>query len=116
MLRAAAAYRVGSASRVTRNVFLVRAPHGYYGIGSQTFGSSSLPCSVHVERGPSFACERPGWRWDRMGRPLWPSASELDALAVLTAKVGQDGHVLLTRNELRLGNRRLERRLWGVGG
>lgn len=112
VLGPAGAYRIGSVSRVAADEFLVRAPHGFYGIVGQTLGSR-LPCSVHVERGPSFACDHSGWRWNRVGRPLWPSASELDALAVLTAKVRQDGHVLLTPNELRFGTRRLERRLWG---
>jgi hypothetical protein len=109
-------YPIGSVDRMSANEFLVRAPHGFYGLGGMAMSMpSKFPCAIRFERTKfEFACGNGSKRWDRMGRPLWKGASNRDFLGVLPAvKVGQDGHVLFSANESAFGWRPLERQLWG---
>jgi len=111
-------YPIGSVERMSANEFLVRAPHGFYGIGGMAMSApSKFPCSIRFERAKfEFACRNGSKRWDRMGRPLWKGAANPDFLGVLPAvKVGQDGHVLFSANVSAFGWRPLERQLWGNG-
>lgn len=109
-------YPVGYVGRLSANRFLIRAPHGFYGLGGMAMSMpSKFPCAIRFERAKfEFACGNGSKRWDRMGRPLWKGASNRDFLGVLPAiKVGQDGHVLFSPNESAFGWRPLERQLWG---
>jgi hypothetical protein len=110
-------YPVASVKRMNANAFLVRAAHGFYGIGGMAMGlPSQFPCPIRFDKTRfAFVCKDGSRRWDRMGRPLWKDASDRDYLGVLVAvKVGQDGHVLFCACETAFGDRRLERRYWGA--
>ncbi|MGD0272672.1 MAG: hypothetical protein ABSB96_02955 [Gaiellaceae bacterium] len=116
VLEKAVSYPVGSVERLNANAFLIRAPHGFYGIGGLAMGTpTTFPCALRFDRPEfEFACKNGPRRWDRMGRPLWKGASDRDFLGVLPAvKVGQDGHVLFAANEVAFGTRARERALWG---
>jgi hypothetical protein len=115
VLRKQSSYPIGFVKRMDANTFLVRAPHGFYGIGGLAYASPShFPCRVRFVRSEfEFVCVNGSRRWDRIGRPLWKGASWRDNLGVLVAvKVGQDGHVLFCAGETAFGDRRLERRYW----
>ena len=119
VLKKAESYAVRSVEPVNANAFLVRAPHGFYGIGGLAMGLPSVfPCPLSFEQAKfEFACTDGSSRWDRMGRPLWKGASDSDYLGVLPAvKVGQDGHVLFYSSEAAFGDRKLERKYWGNSG
>lgn len=118
VLKKKGSYPVGYVGRLSANEFLIRAPHGFYGIGGMAMSMpSKFPCSIRFKRAKfEFACRDGSKRWDRMGRPLWKGAANRDFLGVLPAvKVGQDGHVLFSANESAFGWRKLERQLWGDG-
>jgi hypothetical protein len=109
-------YSVGSVERLNGDDFLVRAPHGFYGIGGLAWTNASpVPCPIRFERAKfEFACANGSRHWNRVGRPLWKGASFRDYLGVLVAvKVGQDGHVLFSPNMVGSGSPALERKYWG---
>lgn len=93
-------YPLGSATRMVvggRPLYLVHAPAGWYALGWRPFIASDSTgngkCRMNVRRAPlRFVCPRYRAAWDRIGRPLRGSE---DALGLIPAKRGQDGHILL---------------------
>jgi hypothetical protein len=105
----ASEYPVRSAHRVRRGgeeYYLVHAPGGLYGLrGGCLSGERFTPLRFDPTNF-EFSCPSTGERWSRTGRPLAGSSSR--PLAVLFAKLAQDGHVLVAR-DVEVG---MEKRFW----
>jgi hypothetical protein len=123
VLKKASSYPVGyvhrlGARKLRVQAYLVRARHGFYGIGGLAMGNrGDFPCPMRFDRSRfEFACANGPRRWNRVGRPLWTGANYHDYLGVLIdVKVGQDGHVLFSPSVTAAvaGASALEKKYWG---
>lgn len=123
VLEPATAYPLGSATRVVVEgspYYLVHAPGGWYALGWKTPGGTTptgprVDCRMHVLYAPlRFSCPRHSATWDRIGRVVrWNGhAAPYDQLEMVTAKVGEDGHILISPFERRPAGRAESRLYW----
>jgi hypothetical protein len=127
VLGEASAYPVGSVTRFDSDhppalgglpFYVVHAPHGFYALAHVFPQVRPIPpCEVRFQPARfTFACPDIGARWDRIGRVLAnpdPRRYVDTPLALLVAKIGQDGHLLVTDGIMSLPDRRHERSFWG---
>lgn len=105
-----------AASVWRRPFFLIHAPGGFYAVGHAANLRGGFPaCQVRFDATRfEFFCPNRA-RWDRLGRVIAnpdPGRYRDDPLVLFAAKVGQDGHVLVSPNAYTLANAPLARRLW----
>lgn len=121
VLQPASRYRIGSFRRVRvlgQPFYLVHAPRGFYAVGwrwQSLAGGYKSRCRLQVDRRrKQFFCANFNARWDRLGGVLTRprGAARGDPLNIAVAKVGWDGHVLLSPGTARFAEARLARQFW----